>query len=124
MAAAITVADVGKALAIDASAANTAKLAGTDDHVIGRLETFEDRQTGKVGAVSRKGQFSLPKTGTVNVGDSVVGNGSGVVKAAVVVTPTTATPFTAAQTNNLRAVATNIVLEVNNTANTVVVELK
>jgi hypothetical protein len=88
LASGITAADVGKAVALD-TAANTVKLAGDGDNIYGRLETFEDRkQQGiKVGAVSRKFRSKLPvKSGltsfnVVAVGDTVVGAGSGEVKA-------------------------------------------
>lgn len=81
---AVTAADVGKAVTIDRTAANTMKLAGDNDPVFGRLETFEDRtQEGiKVGAVSRKFRANLPSTGTLTVGDNVTGSATaGVVKA-------------------------------------------
>lgn len=85
----VTAADVGKAVALDTTAANTVKLAGDADEVFGRLETFEDRtQEGiKVGAISRKLRGKLPvKTGLTGfdvlaVGDTAVGAGSGEVKA-------------------------------------------
>lgn len=80
----ITSADVGKAVALDATATNAVKLAGDNDPVFGRLETFEDRvQEGiKVGAISRKFRSKLPTTGTVAVGDTVTGSATaGVVKA-------------------------------------------
>lgn len=80
----ITAADVGKAVALDTTATNAVKLAGDNDPIFGRLETFEDRkQEGtKVGAVSRKFRSKLPKTGTVVVGDTVTGSATpGTVKA-------------------------------------------
>jgi hypothetical protein len=43
LAAGIVAADVGKALAIDATAANTFKLAGDGDVIAGRLEVVENR---------------------------------------------------------------------------------
>jgi hypothetical protein len=95
---AIVAADVGKAVSLDGTTANTVKLAADNDRIIGRLETFEDReQEGiKVGAVSLKFLQRLPvKTGltgaeAVVVGSTVVGAGSGEVKARVV--STVATP--------------------------------
>lgn len=85
----VTAADVGKAVTIDATAANTVKLAGDDDEVFGRLETYEDRtQEGiKVGTVSRKMRAKLPTdTGLTGfdvpaVGDTVVGSTAGAIKA-------------------------------------------
>ena len=86
MATGITAADKGKAVAIDATAAKTVKLAGADDIIIGHLSTVEDRVTEGVliGTVDLKGGFSFPiATGeTVEVGDTVIGAGSGEVKAA------------------------------------------
>jgi hypothetical protein len=85
----VVAADVGKAVALDTTAANTVKLAGDGDQIFGRLETFENRtQEGiKVGAISRKLRAKLPvKTGLTGfnvpaVGDTVVGAGAGEVKA-------------------------------------------
>lgn len=81
---AVTVNDVGKAVALDLTAPNTVKLAGDGDAVFGRLETFEDRtQEGiKVGAVSRKFRTILPTSAQLAVGDEVVGSATaGAVKA-------------------------------------------
>ena len=85
LAAGIVAADVGKPVAIDTSAANKVKLAGADDHVIGRLEVVEDR-VGEgilVGTVMLKGSLKFAKQvgNTINIGDTVVGDGSGGVKA-------------------------------------------
>lgn len=88
----ITTSDIGKAVALDSSAANTVKLAGDGDVVIGRLESVENRlQAGiLVGAVALKFSDRLPvKAGlagaeVVAVGSSVVGAGSGEVKARTV----------------------------------------
>lgn len=82
--AAITAADVGKAVMLDTSGPNKVKLATDNAVVFGRLETFENRtQEGmKVGAVSRKFRSKLPTTGVVAVGDTVTGSATaGVVKA-------------------------------------------
>lgn len=72
----VTAADVGKAVALDTTAPNTVKLAGDNDAIFGRLETFEDReQEGiKVGAVSRKFRTVLPTAAAVTVGAEVVGS--------------------------------------------------
>lgn len=84
----ITSADVGKAVSLDTSAANTVKLAGDGDVILGRLEVVENRvQEGVlVGTVMLKGGLKFPvKTGeTVNVGDTIQGAGSGEVKALAV----------------------------------------
>lgn len=81
----VTQDDVGKAVTLDTSAANTVKLAGDGDVILGRLEVYEDRvQEGiKVATVNLAGGMKLPvKTGeTVNVGDSAIGAGSGEVRA-------------------------------------------
>lgn len=80
----ITSADVGKAVAIDATAANTVKLAGDLDPIIGRLEVVEDRKSEGilVGTVAMKGSFKFPVKAAqvVNVGDSLQGAGAGEVK--------------------------------------------
>lgn len=86
LAAGITAGDVGKAVTLDATAANTVKLAGDGDAVLGRLEVVESRvQEGVlVGTVALKFAGVLPvKTGqVVAVGNTVVGAGAGEVKAA------------------------------------------
>lgn len=83
---AVTDADVGKAVALDTTAANTVKLAGDDENIFGRLETFEDRTVLgiKVGAVSRQFKDKIPKTAAaITVGQSVTGSSTpGAVKAA------------------------------------------
>src|SRR3990167_4774955 len=99
----VVAADVGKAVALDTAAANTVKLAGADDVIFGRLETFEDRvQEGvKVGAVARKFKTKLPVQAALAgfnvpaVGDTVVGAGAGEVKAS-----NNGTAKTPDQTNN------------------------
>jgi hypothetical protein len=74
----IVAADVGKAVSLDTTAANTVKLAEAGELIIGRLETVEDRKSEGllVGTVAMKGSFKLPlKSGaTVVVGDVVVGS--------------------------------------------------
>jgi hypothetical protein len=84
LAAGITTNDVGKAVALDTSAPNTVKLAGDGDKIIGRLEVVENRtQDGSlVGNVALKFINALPKSGVINIGDRVVGAGTGAVKAA------------------------------------------
>lgn len=81
----IVAADVGKAVVQDTSAANTVKLAGDGDAIMGALSSFEDRtiEGQKVGMVELKFAKKLKiKTGeTVVVGDRLVGAGNGEVKA-------------------------------------------
>ena len=85
----VVAADVGKAVTLDTTAANTVKLAGSADEIYGRLETLEsgglDGLT--IGAVARKFRAKLPilagQTGInlIAVGDSVMGGTAGAVKA-------------------------------------------
>lgn len=73
----MTAADVGKAMTIDTTANNTAKLAGSGDVIIGRLNSYENRiQEGiVVGAIQHKGNLVFGYTGTVPArGVSVVGS--------------------------------------------------
>lgn len=86
LASGITKADVGKAVALDTSAANTVKLAGDGDKIIGKLVTVEDRaiEGVLVGTVAHRGGFRFTKAAAapaINVGDTVVGAGGGEVKA-------------------------------------------
>lgn len=82
----VTAADVGKAVALDTTVANTVKLAGDNDIIFGRLEAYEDRTVLgiKVGTVSRKFKDLVPYTGTAPTpGQSVTGSATaGVVKVA------------------------------------------
>jgi hypothetical protein len=82
----VTEADEGKAVTLDSTAANTVKLAGADDVVIGRLFRYENRvaEGVKLATVETKGGMRLPKLAStvVAVGDSVVGEAAGLVKAA------------------------------------------
>lgn len=80
----VTLADVGKAVALDPATPNTVKLAGDNDVIYGRLETYEAGGLDglKVGAISRKFRAILPTTGTVTVGQMVSGSATaGVAKA-------------------------------------------
>jgi hypothetical protein len=83
LAAGITIADQGKAVTLDASAANTVKLAGDGDRIIGRLEVVEIRvQEGiNIGTVSIMGGLDFPaKAGYVAAsGDNLVGAAGGLV---------------------------------------------
>ena len=76
--------DVGKAVTLDSSAANTVKLAGIGDRIIGRLEALESRtiEGVTVGTISREFSDSLPAANgeTFHVGDTAVGASSGTVK--------------------------------------------
>lgn len=85
LASGITTTDVGKAVALDTSAANTVKLAGDGDAILGKLVTVENRSVEGVlvGTVELKGGMKFDKVGTINVGQSVVGSATaGSVKAA------------------------------------------
>lgn len=106
LAAGITAADVGKAMAVDSSAASTAKLAGDGDQVIGKLVTVEDRTVEGilVGTIAHRGGFKFTGEGAIAVGNTVVGSTTaGTVKAAAVADH-----------------ADNIVVEVNGTDITIV----
>jgi len=89
---AIVIGDVGKAVALDTAGNTRVKLAGDGDEIIGRLEVVEDRlQEGvKIGTVALKFANRVPvKSGltgaeAVVLGSTVVGAGSGEVKARVV----------------------------------------
>lgn len=87
LAAGITAADQGKAVTPDASAANTVKLAGDGDRIVGRLEVVEIRvQEGvNLGTVSHMGGLDFPlKAGEAALanGDMIVGGGAGTVRKA------------------------------------------
>lgn len=84
----MTIADVGKPVALDATAARTVKLPADNDVLLGVLVSFEDRTVEgiKVGTVALKGGFKLTGvTGhTIVVGDTVIGSATaGQVKDAV-----------------------------------------
>lgn len=83
LASAVTANDVGKPVALDATAANTVKVAGDGDVIVGKLVTYEDRaiEGVKVGAVALKGGFKFAKSGVIAVGASVQGAPGGAVKA-------------------------------------------
>ena len=74
-----------KVVSQDTTAANTAKLALDGERIIGTLDSYEDRvQEGiKVGTVGMKNSLSIPVTGAIAIGDSVVGSATpGVAKKA------------------------------------------
>lgn len=76
LAAGIVAGDIGKALAVDSSAANTLKLATAGDHVVGYLSTVEDRtvEGDLVGTAAFKFQKRFTYTGgDPAIGDKVVG---------------------------------------------------
>lgn len=79
-------ADIGKAMTQDTSAANTARLAGDNDSIIGILQSRENRiQEGVVvGTICMAFSEKLPYTGTIPaIGSQVVGAATlGTVKAA------------------------------------------
>jgi hypothetical protein len=81
----VTAADKGKLVTQDITAANTVKLAGDGDAPLGILNSFENRiQEGiQVGTVGMKDFQAMAYTGTLAVGDSIVGSATpGVVKKA------------------------------------------
>ena len=83
----VTAADIGKAVSLDTTKANTAKLAGDGDAIIGRLASYEGRTVEgiNVGAVEFRfaNAFPLKASDAAVVGDTVIGGGSGTVKKAV-----------------------------------------
>jgi hypothetical protein len=78
----------GKAVAWDSAAANTVKLAGNGDTVIGRIFTGERRAVLGINVVSvqRKFKEKLPATAGhgIVVGNAVMGAGAGLVKLSTV----------------------------------------
>lgn len=85
--AATSVANVGGAVSLDPTAANRVMPAPVDGVIFGRLATYEDRDSLsiKTGAVQRQFKEKMPASAGhgILVGDSVVGNGGGLVKKAV-----------------------------------------
>lgn len=78
-------ADIGKLVALDTAAKNSAKLAGNDDAPLGVILSYEDRvvEGVKVGAIALKGVYGVPYTGALAIGASIVGSATaGVAKAA------------------------------------------
>ena len=77
LAAGITTADIGKAVALDTTAPETVKLAGDGDMIFGRLETVEDRlgEGILVGTISFAGILALPYVSGAApaVGDLLIG---------------------------------------------------
>jgi hypothetical protein len=97
LAAGITSADVGKALAQDLSADNTLKLAGNGEEIVAILYTVEDRvnEGQLVGTAEFKFAAKLPiKSGLTGAqvvarGSRLIGAGAGEVRALDVATDTT-----------------------------------
>jgi hypothetical protein len=67
----IVKADEGKAVALDSASANTVKLAGDDDVIIGRLEFVEIREVEgvNVGTVAMAGGYKFPIDDGLAAGD-------------------------------------------------------
>ncbi len=86
LAAGIVRADVGKAMSLDTSAANTAKLAVADESILGVLVSWENRvQEGVlVGSICESFSVKLPYAGTIPpIGTQVCGSATpGSVKTA------------------------------------------
>lgn len=102
----ITVADIGKAVSLDAAADATVKLAADGEAIYGRIFQVEDRSQEGVTTVTVETRFRkrLPKTAAAILrGASVVGAGGGLVKSAA-------------------ASSKNIVLKVDEDADYVIVE--
>ena len=76
--------DIGKAVTLDTSAANTMKLAGAGDRIYGKLQQIEARAIEGITVRTVSMQFIdiMPfKVGeTFAVGDTAVGGGSGTVE--------------------------------------------
>lgn len=82
LASGITEADVGKAVELDTSAENQVKLATDGGTIFGQLQQVEDRDaTGQLlGTIALKGIFEFTRSGSIAVGASIQGAGSGTVK--------------------------------------------
>lgn len=82
----VTQANVGELVQQDTTVANSVKLLADGGVPIGALSSYEDRSQSegtKVGAVAHRGGFTIGFTGTLNIGDSVVGSATpGLVKQA------------------------------------------
>jgi len=115
--------DEGKAVALDTAVANTVKLAGDGDEVIGRLEVFEDRVSEgiKVATVALKGGVKLPYlTGqTMVLGGGVQGS-STAGKVKPLAAQSVDESGTATYTVKMRR---SIIVEIDTVAETVVVIL-
>lgn len=82
---AVTRANVGNVMAQDITVANTAKLAGDNDEIIGVLNSFEQRiQEGlTVGTIGMSDNAAVAYTGALAIGDSICGSATpGVAKKA------------------------------------------
>lgn len=101
----VVMADIGKAVTLDLTVDNGAKLAGDGDPILGKLETVEITGTGVnakvVGMVTSNGGFQLPvKAGaTIARGDIPTGAGGGEIKGSVA--PSTDLRFVVVSTEKL-----------------------
>ena len=85
LAAGIVAADVGKALTVDASAANTYKLAGDGDVIRGRLEVVEARTSegtliGTAKLFLAGSKIAVKAADALAAGDYAIGAGSGEIR--------------------------------------------
>lgn len=76
----VTKADEGKAVSLDTTAANTVKLAGSGDVIVGRLEVFEPGRNTCTVQLHFTEWLPVKSGETVAIGDTVVGAGAGEVK--------------------------------------------
>lgn len=87
----VTADDVGKPVAIDATAARTVKLAADNDLLVGKLVAYEERvvEGVNVATVALKGGFGFTASSgaSIDVGDTVIGAGNGEVKEAATNVP-------------------------------------
>lgn len=108
----VTQDDVGKAVSLDTSTPMTVKLAADGDEIFGRFEVYESRlQDGTtLATIATEFMGALPlKDGeTPNIGDTLIGGGSGTVK----VRPVTALTGNA---QNVMIGNQNLVVVVDNT---------
>lgn len=82
----VTAADLGKPVTLDKTAANTVKIAGDGDTILGQLVTYEDRKVEgvKVATVALRGgwAFKVKSGDALAIGDTAVGAGAGEIKKA------------------------------------------
>lgn len=107
---------VGLAVTQDTTAANTVKLAGDGDEILGVLMNVEDRTAiagVKTGAVKLVGGFELKAVAShgLAVGDYVIGGGNGLVKKSV---DSSATPKAVATACRVWEVKTDSVIVIKN----------
>ena len=89
LAAGITAADVGKPMELDTSAANKVKIATDAKAIMGKLESFENRNGTLLGTVSMRftAQWPVKAADALAIGDQLVGAGSGEVRKRVSAEP-------------------------------------